>query len=133
MRSTAQQDTLTKKYIARNIKPYKTLKAYSTVKGLKGLKGKDYSQLERMATIAVLKKSKVKRQKLRTTPDKKTFTGSQIKRARTALGSGTDPGTIRNTKIRKAARHLTQVRRNRRVMKTNIFAGKGYDIWKGYI
>lgn len=132
LRGSAQQDTLNKKYIARNIKPYKSLKKYGSVKGLKGLKNKNYAQLERMASIAVLRKSGVKRQKLRTSPNRSKFKPNQIKRARTALGANRAVGSIQNKKVRKAARHLTQVRRNRRVMKTNIFSGKGYDIWKGY-
>ena len=132
LRSSAGQDTLTRKYIARNLKPYKSLSAYSTVKGLKKLKNKGFEQLERMAAIAVLKKSGIKRRKLRTSPDRSKFGGNQLGRARTALGGGKKPEDINNRKIREAARHLTQVRRNRRVMKTNIYSGKGYDIWKGY-
>jgi len=131
MRSAAGGDTLTKKYIARNIKPYKSLKRFSTPKGLKGLKNKNFAQLERLAAIAVLKKNGVKRRKLRTTPDKNKYTGKQLGKAKAGISAGRAPRSFGNVKIRNAARHITQVRRNRRVMKTNIFSGKGYDIWKG--
>ena len=144
MRSGVKGDPLNKKYIARNIKPYKSLKRFSTPKGLKGLKNKNYAQLERLAAIAVLKKAGVKKRKLKVKLTPKQFSASQVKRARAEL-KGRDPETmqdapkrrglndIKNLKVRRAARHLTTVRRNRKVMKTNIYKGRGYDISKGHV
>jgi len=131
--------------IVRNIKPYAKygLKQYASTKGLRKLRGKDYQQLENMAARAVLKKYKVKRRKLATGVDRSEFRKPLLKRAKLKLSQGydrrllgqqgKDVKDIPKVRLRQAAKRLITVRRNRRVMSTNIFRGKGYDIKMGHI
>jgi len=139
LQQSGQPDTLNKKFIARNIKPYKTLKRFSTVKGLRGLRGKHMGQLERIAAKAVLKKNKVKSSPLNTKVKTGKYKPVQLRRARRQLkriGSESyRPGStsgIKNKGVRRAANHLRQIRRNRVVNKTKIGDPKAYDIFKGY-
>jgi hypothetical protein len=131
--------------IVRNIKPYAKygLKAYASSKGLRKLRGKDYQQFENMAARAVLKKYKVKKRKLDVNMDRSRFNKPLLQRAsrkiaqgydKRVLGQqGKDVKNIHNAKLRKATRHVIAIRRNRRIMSTNIMSGKGYDIQKGHI
>jgi hypothetical protein len=135
-------DPLNKKFIRRNLKPYKNLRKFSTKKGLRGLRGKNTQQLENLAARAVLLKHKVKSKplttKVRQGKGKGKHTGRSLRKARRKLRNIDDsfrPGStksISNKKIRRAANHLRQLRRNRRVNRTRVGSPKAYDIYKGY-
>ncbi len=133
-------DPLDKKFVIRNLKPFKTLSRFASTKGLKKLKHKNTSQLERLSARAVLKKAKIKSSPLDTSVNRKKFKPKAITKARKALkaiGPGAfRPGStagIKNKRVRRAANHLRQIRRNRRVNKTPVGSVKAYDIFKGYI
>jgi len=136
--ASGQKDPLDKKFIARNLKPYKTLKPYGTVKGLKGLKNKNMAQLEQMSANAVLAKNHIKSKPLDTTVDRSKFKGGTLAKARRRLGGISDSWRqgstegIKNQKVRRAANHLRQIRRNRMVNKTRVGSPNAYDIYKGY-
>lgn len=139
-----RHDPLNKKFIARNLKPYKTLRKFSTPKGMKGLKNKNYAQLERMAVRAVLTKNKVKRRTLSNKLDRDRYSPRLLQRARQKTRAGYDirdrskgqlgksTGMIQNKQVRKATKHLITIRRNRQINKTGLYQGLGYDIMKGY-
>lgn len=134
--------------IVRNIKPYAKygLKPYASAKGLRKLKGKDYQQLENMAARAVLKKYKVKQRKLDVHMDRSRFRRPLLQKAKRKLSQGYDRRVlgqqgkdikdIQNAGLRRAAKHVVTIRRNRRIMSTNIFRqgpkGRGYDIKMGH-
>lgn len=134
--------------IVRNIKPYAKhgLGQYASSKGLRKLRGKNYQQLENMAARAVLSKYKVKQRKLDVHMDRSRFRKPLLQRAsrkiaqgydRRVLGQqGKDIADIGNAKLRKAAHHVVTIRRNRRIMSTNILSGRhlpqGYDIKMGH-
>jgi len=138
-----QNDPINKAFVRRNIKQYKTLKKYAKKGGLSKLANKNYAQLERMAARAVLKKNKVKRRKLRTKGVQAKYGAKVTNRARKKISQGygvkdrklgqigKSVNQIKNKKVRRAAKMQVQVRRNRRIMKTKVMAGKGYDIKKG--
>lgn len=138
-----RDDPINKGFIRRNLGQFGTLKKFAKKGGLAKLRGKNFAQLERMAVRAVLKKNKVKRRKLKTGGLKKKYGAGLLRKARKktrqgvdirdrSLGQrGKDVSSIKNKKVRKATKSLIRVRRNRRIMKTKLLAGKGYDIHKG--
>jgi hypothetical protein len=140
--SSNQPDTLNKKFVKRNLKPYKSLKRYAKPGGLKKLKHKNYAQLERMAAKAVIKKAKVKSKPLNTKINRKKHSSGALKKGKKVLAAaGSEnfrPGSLRAglrgrpKKVKRAAMHLQQLRRNRRVNKTNPGNPRAYDIYKGY-
>jgi hypothetical protein len=144
LQESSTLDPFNKKFIRRNLKPYKGLKKFAKKGGLKGLRGKNTAQLESMAAKAVLKKNKVKSKplstKVRKGQGKGQFTGKQLRRARRHLkrqGPENDfqAGSnkyIKRKGVRRAANHLRQIRRNRRVNKTPVGSKRAYDIYKGY-
>jgi len=134
-------------YIKRNLRSYaKTSqpirRAIKT--DFRSIKGKNYAQLERMATMAVIKRAGVKRRKLRTRINRQNFKPSEIQAARRKMAQGYDIrdrslgqrglgiGQIQGKRVRRATAHLARVRRARRVMKSPLWKGRGYDIWKGH-
>jgi hypothetical protein len=139
LQESGQQDPLNKKFIARNLKPFKTLKRFATVKGLRKLKGKHMGQLERIAAQAVIKKAKVKSKPLNTKVNTKKHKPRHIRQARRQLKrigpdsfrAGSTSG-IKNKRVRRAANHLRQIRRNRAVNRTKVGDPRAYDIFKGY-
>lgn len=139
LRQASQRDTINKKFVARNLRPYRSLRQFSSVKGLKKLRGKNMAQLENIAARAVLKKAKVKSKPLNTKINRKRFKPRKIQAGRRALRAiGSDsfrPGStkgITNKSVRRAANHLRQLRRNRAVNRTRVGSVKAYDIYKGY-
>lgn len=139
----ALADPIDKAFVRRNLKPYKSLRQFSTKKGLGKLQGKTDVQLERMATKAVIQEAGVKKRKLRTNVNRKKYGKNVLNRAKGKIQEGYgvrklgQPGLnaneIRNKKLRQATKHLIHVKRNRRVMSTNIWKGQGYDIKVGHI
>ena len=136
-------DPLNKKFIRRNLKPYKNLKKFSKKGGLRGLRGKSTAKLEQMAARAVLKKNKIKSKgplttKVKQGQGKGKHTGRSLRKARRKLRTTEEsfrPGStsnITNKKVRRAANHLRQIRRNKRVNRTKVGSSKAYDIYKGY-
>lgn len=131
-------DTMDKKFVTRNLKPYKTLRKFTKKGGLKKLKGKNFAELEGMAAKAVLKKGKIKSKPLDATVNKAKFKKKVMRRAKRRLSNIAQayrPGStsvIKNKKVRRAANHLRQIRRNRRVNKTPVGSAAAYDIYKGY-
>ena len=137
------QDPLNNKMIRTNIREYKTLKKFGKKGGLRKLANKNYAQLEKMAVRAVLKKNKVKRRKLKTKGVQAKYGArvTRIARKRISQGysirdrslgqQGKSVSAIKNKKVRKAAKMQVRVRRNRRINRTKLMAGKGYDISKG--
>lgn len=127
LRDKTDPTDVTKKYIKRNLKPYKVLRKRKLHKKLGGLKRMNDGRLERLAVRAVLKKHHVKRRKLnRSISDK--YRPKQIRRAKRRLRA--KPLTWKPKS--KAVKHVQRVKQNRRIMRTNIWKGKGYDIRKGY-
>lgn len=141
------KDGFNKAFVHRNLKPFKTLKPFTRTKGkgknrkfvgLKKLGGKNTAQLENLAAKAVLKKGKVKSKKLNTTVNTSKFGRKALKKADAKLASTSKsfaPGStagIKNKRVRRAANHLRQIRRNQRVNKTRVGSAKAYDIFKGY-
>lgn len=137
--------------IRRNLKSFKNLKKYGKKGGLKALTGLSDKQIERKATRAVLADHNVQQKKLRTNVNRKKYSKPLLQRAQQKINQGYDitkgvginkganygrPGPdvdqIRNQKLRAATKHLVTVQRNRRVMSTNIYKGKGYDIQQGH-
>jgi hypothetical protein len=141
-RDAVQNDTINKKFIRRNIRPYKTLRRFSKKGGLRKLRNKNMQQLESFAARAVLSKAKVKTKKLDTTVNRGKGKGQHrpqsLRRARRILARTPNahaPGAlpkIQNKRVRRATIHLRQIRRNRRVMKQPKYSAQAYDIWKGY-
>jgi hypothetical protein len=136
--SSQQADTLDQAFVRRNLKPYKTLKRYTTKKGIKGLRNKNFAQLEQLAANAVIAKAKIKSKPLDTSVNKDKYKPKVLRQARRRLNtipdswrSGSTSG-IQNKRVRRAANHLRQIRRNRAVNKTRVGSPKAYDIWKGY-
>jgi hypothetical protein len=147
----AQDTGIDRAFVKRNLRPY--AKKYKPIRraiktNFRSLKGKNYAQLERIATMAVIKKAGVKRRKLRTKVNRrklKRVAGGKrnIRIARRKLQQGYDIRKlgqqglniqdIKNKKVRAAARHLQNVRKNRAITKTPLRAGKGYDIRAGHI
>ena len=139
-----RDDPLNKKFVQRNLKEYKTLRKFSKKGGLKKLRKMNYAQMERLATRAVLNKNNVKRRKLRTSLNKKKFKQRHLNIARRKIDKkgfdvrrlgqqGKDVDDIKWKQVRKAAKHIIQTRRNRAIMKTPIWSGKGIDIKRGHI
>ena len=142
---------ITRAFVKRNLRSYG--KKYKPIRraiktNFRSLKGKNYAQLERMATMAVIKKAGVKRRKLRTKINRRKLlrgkgTKRHIRMARQKIRQGYDIRKlgqtgkniqdIKNKRVRKAARHLQNVRKNRAIMKTPLAKGKGYDIRAGHI
>lgn len=138
--------------VRRNLKEYKVLKQYGRKGGMAGLKGMSDAAIEKKAVRAVLKDNGIKQQKLRTNVNRKQFNLPVLQKAQQKLKAGYDvrqgvgpakgvnfgkPGLdvadIKNPKLRKATQHLAMVQRNRRIMSTNVWKGKGYDIQQGHI
>jgi hypothetical protein len=138
----AQNDPLNKKYIRRNLREYQSLKKFGKKGGLKKLAGRNTAQLERLAVQAVLKKNKVKRRKLNTKVKRSAHSKRALRIAKKKLRQGYDIrrkgqqgksiGSIKNKKVRKAAKHIANIRRNRAIMKTPLMAGQGYNIRMGH-
>ncbi len=136
---------LDSKFVARNLKPYKSLRKFTKGKGKnlklnKKLRGKNTAQIEQIAATAVLKKRGVlkKAKDLNTKVNKDKFKRKHLRQAKKRLaqtGKSFMPGStagIKNKRVRRAANHLRQLRRNRRVNKTPVGSAKAYDIYKGY-
>jgi hypothetical protein len=137
---------VTRKDVKRAINPYR--KHSKQVKralksNFRSLKGKNYAQLERIATMAVIKRAGVKRRKLRTKINRNKVKRRFVRRGRQKLRAGYDIRKlgqsgkniqdIKNVKVRAAARHIANLRRNRAITKTPLAKGKGYDIRAGHI
>ena len=132
-------------FLYRNLRPYKSLKRFASPAGLRKLKGMggNYSRYERLAATAVLKDAGVKRRKLDVTMGNEGFRKPLLKRAGAKVAQGYDIRTlgqtgksvsdIQNKRLRQATKNVITIRRNRRVMSTNIFAGRGYDIQQNHI
>ena len=136
-KSSQGRDPLDNKFVRRNIKPFKTLKKFSQKGGLKGLKKQNTEQLENKAAKAVITKKKIKSAPLNTKINKNRYKPKAIKRAKKRLGKidqSFKPGStraIKNKRVRRAANHLRELARNRRVNKTKVGSKKAYGIWKG--
>ena len=120
--------TTNKKAIRRNLKPYKVLRKKKLHKNLKKLKTWSDRRIENIAVRAVLKKHKVKRRKLNRKFNKRKYGARRI--AKVKQRYKTKPKSWKPKG--RAAKHVQKVMQNRRIMKTNIWKGKGYDIRKGY-
>lgn len=138
-RDITKSGRLGKKFIVRNLKPFKSLRRFATVKKLRKLRKKNTAQLERLAAKAVIQKAGVKRRKLRTRINRRAFPkkvyGKNVRqKARRKLAQGDERGIkdIQGKHARRMARHLRRLRRNRRVMRTNIWKGIAYDYYRGY-
>lgn len=125
----ASTDPVNKRFVKRQLKPYKK---YGIPQKLTKLKGMSDTQLEKMATKAILKRKKVKVNKLRTRINRKRFSTKKVQHAKRVMAN---PNASKKAlrKTRDTRRHIKQIRRNRRVQKSPIWRGKGYDIWKGYL
>jgi len=142
-RQATDKDPLNKNFVRRNLRSYKTLKRFGKRGGLDKLRTRNMARLEQLAVAAVLKKNKVKRRKLKTTRSKR-YGANQYKRARKKIREGYDirykrfgqqglnVKDIKNKRIRKATTHLVNIRRNRRINKTKLWKGVGYDIRVGH-
>src|SRR3990167_7660291 len=138
-----KKDPLNAGFVVRNLKPYQALHQYASKKGLRKLRGMHYGQYERLAAKAVLQDAGVKKRKLDVTARGEGFRAPVLQRASQKLAQGYDKRVLGQTglkiqdiqkkNLRQATKHLSTVRRNRRIMSTNIFAGKGYDIGVGHI
>jgi hypothetical protein len=121
---------VTKKYLKRNLKPYQHLRKQKLHKNLKKLRGWSDKKIENQAVRAVLKKHGVKRRKLNRKFNHKKYNKKQIRRARkNVMAHKSNPRWKAKSKV---ARHVQNVMKNRRIMKTSIWSRKGYDIKKGY-
>ena len=131
-------------FIIRNLKPYESLSRYASAKGLRKLRGMkgNYQRIENIAARAVLKDAGVKRRGLRVQTDRDKFGRPLLQRAAGKLEqgydirrlgqTGADIMDIKRDRLRQATRHLSTVRRNRRIMSTDPYAGRGYDIRMGH-
>lgn len=139
-----RDDPLNRKFVQRNLKEYKTLRGLTKKNGLKKLRKMNYAQMERMAARAVLTKNNVKRRKLATSLNRKKHNARAIRIARRKIDKkgfdvrrlgqqGPDVDDLKSKKVRAAAKHIIQIRRNRAIMKTPIWSGKGIDIKRGHI
>ena len=127
MRASTDRTDITKKYIKRNLKPYKTLRKKKYHIRLKKLKNLSENRIEALAIKSVMKKHGIERRKLNRKFDDK-YKPKKIRRAKRRLAR--KPLTWKPKS--KVVRHVQRVQQNRRIMRTNIWAGKGYDIRKGY-
>jgi hypothetical protein len=117
-----------KKYIRRNIKPYKVLRKKGFHKNLKKLKNLTDKRLENIAVRAVMKKHGYKQKKLNRSFNSK-YNPRQIKQAKRRVRAMPKTQVPKGKKLQ----HVRNVMQNRRITRTNIWKGKGYDIRKGYI
>ena len=127
LKDSAQSD-LNKKALKRNFKPYKVLRKKKLHKNIKKLKTWSDRRIENIAVRAVLKKHNVKQRKLNRKFNKDKYGAKRIARARRAVKAKPKSWKPKG----RAAQHVQKVIQNRRIMKTNIWKGKGYDIRKGY-
>ena len=133
--STSTADPIDKKFIKRQLKP---LKKYGVPQQLSKLKGMSDAEMSRLAAKAILKKRGVGRKgglsvkPMNTTVNREKYNIPWAKSVaeRKAAGKAVPQKALRKTK--PARQHLMAIRRNRRVMNTKFWSGKGYDAYKGY-
>lgn len=129
-------DPINKKFIRRQLKP---LAKYGIPQSLSKLKGMTDAEMNRLATKAVLKKRGVGRKgglkvrSLNTTVNRDKYNVKWAKQVMEKKAAGGDVSKQALKKTKPARQHLMSVRRNRRVMNTKFWSGKGYDAYKGYI
>lgn len=122
-RDAVAQDPFNKKFIARNLKQYGTLKkaGLGNKKGLRKLRGMSDTQLERIAAKAVIQKAGIKRRKLPTSYNRRKHNIKWAKNviARRQAGQSVRKQTLQRTKA--ARQHVHRINRNRRIMKSPLF------------
>jgi hypothetical protein len=126
--STKLPDTFTGKDTVRNLRPFKKfgmpVKPGQT-KPLRMYKGKTDTQIENLAANAVIrkaiKKGSVTRRKLKTGINFKKYKRKEIQRARRVM-SQDQPRRRALRQTRDARKHISLIRRNRRVMKTRLYS-----------
>ena len=129
-------DPIDKKFIKRQLKP---LKKYGIPQQLSKLKGMSDAEMTRLATKAILKKRGVGRKgglkvrDLPTTVNQNKYNIKWAKNVQAKKAAGEDVSKKALKKTKPARMHLLAIRRNRRVMNTKFWSGKGYDAYKGYI
>lgn len=115
------KDPIDKKFIKRQLKPFKK---FGVPQNLSKLKGMTDTELERLAAKAVIKNRGVKVNKLRTNVNVQKFGKQNIIRGRKIIakrkaGLTVNPKAAKRT--RAARRHILNIRENRRIMKTPLF------------
>lgn len=125
----ASRDPINKQFLLRQLKPYRK---FGVPQQLNKLEGMTDTQLERMAAKAILKRRKVQVRKLPTKINRKQHSAREIAAAKRVMSR---PNPTRQALRRTAdtRRHIKSIRANRRVMRTRLWSGKGYDAYKGYI
>lgn len=129
LRAQTRDDFMTKGYIKRNIKPYKLLRKKGYTRKLLKLRKTNESTLERQAIKAVLQKHNIKRRKLNTRMPTKKYGQQKVNTLKARVRAKPKTWKPRS----KAGVRVKRTMQNRRIMKTNIWKGIGYDIRKGYI
>ena len=120
-RDATKDDPFNKKYLARNYKQYDYLKkqGLGDPKNMKKLKGKTDTELEKIATRAVMQGTK--RKKLPTSYNKKKYNISWAKKVQRRKAAGQSVRKQALTKTRAARKHILTVNRNRRIMKSSMW------------